>query len=336
MDVQLIPINELELDYHNPRIARLLDIYKPEEINADTISLVLGVGDQQEGENYASFYSLKESIRTHGGLIHPILVNKQKDGRMVVIEGNTRLQIFRNFVKDNVAGNWDKIPCVVHKNLTPLAIDAIRLQSHLVGPRPWDPYSKAKYLNSLRNSKHMTFEQIVEFCGGRRRQVIEYIQAYNDMESFYRPAIPSGENFDPKRFSSFVELQRLPVQNALVEAGFTKHDFAKWVIDDLIGRQENVRVLPRILRNVMARKVFLQEGAVEAIKVLEVPSTDTKLDAASLSQLARVLQRRLALLPFEDLRRMQSDPQDSDREALTDVKASLDEVMVMIMGDEGV
>ena len=111
----------------------------------------------------------------------------------------------------------------------------------------------------------MTFEQIVEFCGGRRRQVTEFIQAYKDMEARSRPALNEGELFDPRRFSSFVEFQRPVVQSAVYEAGFTQDDFAKWVIDGLIGRQENVRQLPRILRNPAARHVFLTDGAEQAL-----------------------------------------------------------------------
>jgi hypothetical protein len=167
VDVRLIPVGQLELDLGNPRIARMLEMFDPTQISSEQIALALGAGDSQEGDTYTTFYSLKESIRTHGGIIQPIIVNQLADGRLVVIEGNTRLQVYRDFLRDNVPGDWGKIPAVIHNNLTPNSIDAIRLQAHLVGPRPWDPYSKARYLNQLRNSGQMTFEQLVDFCGGR-------------------------------------------------------------------------------------------------------------------------------------------------------------------------
>ena len=50
-------------------------------------------------------------------------------------------------------------------------IDAVRLQSHLVGPREWDPHSKAKYLNQLRNDKYLPVSQIGDYCGGRQDDV---------------------------------------------------------------------------------------------------------------------------------------------------------------------
>lgn len=334
MNVTLVAIDKVELDLSNPRIARVLEIFDPAKVNSEQIALALGAGEGQEGETYTTYYSLKESIRSHGGLIQPIIVNRQADGRLVVIEGNTRLQIFREFLRDGVAGTWDKIPAAIYDGLDAKSIDAIRLQAHLVGPRPWDPYSKARYLNHLRNSSHMTFEQIVEFCGGRRRQVAEYIQAFNDMEAYYRPTLSSSDSFDPTRFSSFVELQRPNVQSAVVTAGFTKGDFAKWVIDGLIGRQENVRQLPRILESEKARKVFLADGAQEALKVLEVPPTDASLAQATLAQLAQELQRRLARLEWRDFQSMKSDSRNDSRTALVDAKAQLDEIVTSLTGDQ--
>ncbi len=311
MDVQHIPVDQVELDFSNPRIARVIEMFDPKQVTSDHIALALGAGDAQEGETYTTFHSLKESIRTHGGIIQPIIVNRHQDGRLVVIEGNTRLQVYRDFQKDGVQGQWDTIPAVVHNNLDQAEIDAIRLQAHLVGPRPWDPYSKACYLNHLRNSGHMTFEQLVDFCGGRKRQVADYIQAFNDMEAYYRPALTSSDSFDATRFSSFVELQRPNVQAALLAAGFTKTDSAKWVTSGLIGRQENVRQLPRILDNQKARAVFLDDGAQEAWKILEVPPADTGLAEATLMQLAQEVRHQPARLQWRDPQRMERAPRRS-------------------------
>jgi hypothetical protein len=308
MDVRLIPVDQLELDLCNPRIARMLQMYDPKQITSEHIALALGAGNSQEGDTYTTFYSLKESIRAHGGIIQPIIVNRLADGRLVVIEGNTRLQVYRDFLRDNVPGDWGRILAIIHDNLTANSIDAIRLQAHLVGPRPWDPYSKARYLNHLRNSGQMTSEQLVEFCGGRKRQVADYIQAFNDMEAYYRPALTSSDSFDATRFSSFVELQRPNVQAALLAAGFTKTDFAKWVTSGLIGRQENVRQLPRILDNQKARAVFLDDGAQEALKILEVPPADASLAEATLTQLAREARHRPARPQWRAPQRMQTAP----------------------------
>ena len=75
--------------------------------------------------------------------------------RMSVVEGNTRLAIYRAFLRDKIPGEWKTIPAIVHGSLAQKQVDAIRLQCHIVGPRPWDPYSKAKYLDHLLSVDNM-------------------------------------------------------------------------------------------------------------------------------------------------------------------------------------
>jgi hypothetical protein len=61
--------------------------------------------------------SLRESIKENGGIIHPIIVNKRANGTYVVIEGNTRLQIYKDFIASGEPGNWTTIRAVVYENL---------------------------------------------------------------------------------------------------------------------------------------------------------------------------------------------------------------------------
>lgn len=254
------------------------------------------------------------------------LSNKTDDDRHVVIEGNTRLQIYREFLSEGHNGNWSTILAVVHDNLDAKSIDAIRLQAHLVGPRPWEPYSKARYLRHLRNSEHLTLDQIVEFCGGRRRQVLDLIDAFQDMEQHYRHQLDSDADFDASRFSAFVEYQRPNVQAAVVNSGFSKDDFARWVMDGLISPLNTVRQLPRILVNPEARNVFLNEGAKAATKVLEQPPQNASLDGATLMQLSSEFARRIGQLPFNDVQRIKRSPDGDEFGSLLDAKLLLDDL----------
>lgn len=85
----------LDLDFTNPRIQNYLQNYPEESRSGELLAMLLGTGTD-------SCASLKESIKEHGGIINPIIVNHFPDGRYVVIEGNTRLQIYRDFIRDNV------------------------------------------------------------------------------------------------------------------------------------------------------------------------------------------------------------------------------------------
>ena len=87
-----LDINQIELDKSNPRIADYLEYYDEENLDSDTMALLLGTSTD-------SCASLRESIKENGGIVHPIIVNHFPDNRYVVIEGNTRLQIYRDFCK---------------------------------------------------------------------------------------------------------------------------------------------------------------------------------------------------------------------------------------------
>ena len=316
-----IPVDCLELDVRNPRVARVVEMYG-ESVTPEQMALALGAGGDTSTGSGTTFHSLRESIRTSKGIIHPIAVNSTGDN-FLVVEGNTRTLIYRDFRDKGYEGNWSTIPAIVYDDLTPQAIDGIRLQSHLVGPRDWEPYSKAKYLDYLRNSEHLPMSQVIDFCGGRKSEVLEYIAAYQDMETCYRPALGSDDQFDPTRFSSFAELQKTRVLTALLEAGNSKEDFASWVKDGLMSPQNLVRQLPMILRNADAKKVFLDDGAREAVKVLDRPSPDQALNDATLEQLARELTKRILNMQLRELRRLQEDLAADTNEILLQARDEL-------------
>jgi hypothetical protein len=329
---QIVPTDQLELDTTNPRIRKWIEIYG-ENPTAEQIHLALGVGGSDTEINSTTFTSLRESIRSNKGIINPIIVNRRPDGKMVVIEGNTRLAIFRGFADDKVPGPWENIPALVHDDLAQLGIDAIRLQAHLVGPRPWDAYSKAKYLHHLRNQENLPFNQLVDLCGGKRRELQDYIDAYSDMEKYYRHVVQDDGTFDPTRFSAFVELQKPAVKQAILKAGHDLNDFAEWVNERLIDPLNTVRLLPRILENPRAREIFLQDGAKEAIKVLDAPAT-TSAQALTLDELARAFAQRINQLPWRDLERLRENSSLPLAQAFFEAEDALNEVCRKIRDEE--
>lgn len=333
VNFQRLAINSVDLDLGNPRIARWIEMYGG-KITAEQMSLALGAADSSTGDGGTTFASLKESIRTHGRIIHPILVNREATGRLVVIEGNTRVLIYRDFKRQGVAGDWDDIPAMVYSDLSQQEIDAIRLQAHLVGPRQWDPYSKARYLKHLRDAEHLTLDQIVDFCGGEKRVVLDYIAAFHDIESTYRQILDSDDEFNPARFSSFVELQRPTVLQAILGAGFTKNDFARWVKDGLLLPQAMVRQLPRILRNPNSKETFLRDGAQEALKVLYVPSPDAALKDATLEQIAREINQKILSMEYAELQRLRSDVSTEGAELLCELRDNLTQLCSDIASDK--
>ena len=169
-----LPVDSIELDISNPRIA--LGIARFDPITSDIMALLLGSTSE-------SCSSLRESIKENRGIIHPIVVNKREDGTYIVIEGNTRLQIYKDFISSGEPGDWTKIRTIVYEGLSNEQMHAIRLQAHLVGPREWDPYSKAMYLNHLDKVEHMPMATLISFCGGNSKasEIRNMISAFNDI-----------------------------------------------------------------------------------------------------------------------------------------------------------
>lgn len=165
MEYIKLSIDKVELDIKNPRIQQYLEIYG-DDITSDGIALALN--SSSGASSTSSYQTLKESIKVNGGIINPIIVNKYSDGKLVVIEGNTRVQIYKEFALADPEGPWKEIIAIVYDNLPETDIHAIRLQTHLVGPRDWDPFSKAKYLNQLSNIDKLPMATIISFCGGKK------------------------------------------------------------------------------------------------------------------------------------------------------------------------
>ncbi len=304
--LELVPVSDIELDCTNPRIRKFLEMY-PQVPTADQIYLALGAAGDDEGESSTSFEKLRNSILTNGGIIHPVILNRRADGSLICIEGNTRVALYKNFVQEEVAGKWTHIHALVHDQMDDTQADAIRLQVHLVGTRPWDPYSKAKYLHHLRTQALLPFSQIVDFCGGRQKDVLESINAYSDMEKFYRPLVDEG-NFDTSRFSGFVELQKPGVKEAVTKAGFTLTDFARWIHEQKLYPLYTVRSLHRILANPKARDIFLKKDAKKAMEALDRPDLDKALVEANIDQLSQALSRAIYALPWTEAEKLRKDP----------------------------
>lgn len=307
--LEYVDISLIDLDIDNPRIAKFVEFHR--EVTEDHIKLALqqtSSGDGTSTGNSSTYQSLRESIRTQKGLIHPIIIVRKGADRFLVIEGNTRLSIYKDFNEQGIDGDWQKIPSIVHESLPPQQVEAIRLQAHLVGPRDWEPYAKAKYLNYLRNCEHLTLNQIIDFCGGKKQEVHNYIDAYNDMEQHYRPVLDSDDQFDMSRFSAFVELQRPAVKEAILVSGHTLEDFSCWVHRGLLSPLNTVRSLKLILGNVRSREIFLRQGAKEALKIFDQsPAPD--LANYSIEQLTRVLYEKLSHLTYSEIKEMRNTPE---------------------------
>ena len=306
-ELKYVDVESITLDRDNPRIRKWVEMY--DDVTEDRLrfALLAESSDESQG-NTTTVDKLKNSIKTNGSIVQPVLLNRKPSGALICIEGNTRVRLYIDFKKQEPNDErWNKIPAIIYDDLTQAEIEAIRLQVHLVGPRQWEPYSKAKYLAHLRNEQHLPYSVIIDYAGGREREIDELITAYEEMEEYYRAILPDDGAFDTKRFTGFVELQAAGIKKAIADAGFDLHDFSKWIHTKRLRRLEDVRQLQRILKDPQARKVFLAQDSRKALEQLQRPDIQQSLLDADLIQLVRAFAERVRRVQLHEIQAMRGE-----------------------------
>ncbi len=334
----MLDVEKIDFDTENPRIKGALIRYK-DKITAERIHFALSSATSGESKDTSSFSRLKDSIRAQGEITIPITVTK-KNNKTICIDGNTRLAIYKEFLKENTEGNWSKIKAIVKENLSQSEIEAIRVSAHLIGAREWPAYEKARYLHYLYNSDFMNYNEMINLCGGNKKEIQKQIDAYNDMNEYYRDIVDDTA-FHIDRFSGFVELQRTKIKDAIYNAGLELKDFGEWIKDGKIYRLEDVRELPKVLCDDEAKEVFLQGGPnsiKQAVKIVEdkedakrsKPLESSKLEELSIYQIAQSLSKRIDELPFEEICEMRDKKQKNSSEHIIILEELMDRLKKLL------
>ena len=307
----MLDINEIEFDTDNPRIKKALEKFG-DRLNPERIHFALTTAGTAD-TGASSYASLRDSIRAARGITIPITV-VTRNGGYTCIDGNTRLAVYKEFASKGEEGNWTTIKTIIRSNANPEDIERIRVSAHLVGAREWPAYEKARYLHYLRNQRFMDYGQMIQLCGGNRSDIERQIEAYHDMNRFYRDMV-DDQAFKIDRFSGFVELQKRGVKEAIWEANFDLEDFGEWIRDGKIWRLRDVRQLPKVLADPEARQIFVEGGPrsiEDAVNLLRQRTTtttaeaDATLTSASVFQLAEALARRIDEMPYSELRALKT------------------------------
>lgn len=309
----MLKVDEVSFDPENPRIKKALEKYG-DQLNAERIHFALrSATDGARGTS--SYSSLRDSIRASSGVIAPIVVTRGDDG-YVCIDGNTRLAIYKQFMKEETVGDWTRIKAVILSDARQRDIETIRVSAHLVGAREWPAYEKARYLHYLRSQEFLTYGEMTALCGGNKIDIERQIDAYHDMNEYYRNIVDDTA-FHIDRFSGFVELQKPGIKEAIFDADMDLEDFGTWIRDGKIYRLEDVRKLPKVLRDDEAKKIFLDggprsiESAImfldqQAKKHLDGTLPAETLETASIYKLAEVLGQRINDLPYSEVRALKN------------------------------
>lgn len=307
-----IDIESIDFDLDNPRIVKELSAYPKDEQSEKAGALLLLSHSDEPGP---AREELEKSIIANRGISNPIdLV--PSNGRYKVIDGNTRLALYKKLKKKNPEDKtWHKISSCIYSKNDDKKLDEIRLLSHFMPPKQWSLYAKGQYINKLCEKKD--FDEIAQILGGKTSTIKGLQEAYIYFKEEYEEKIFSNKKgnvagADESKFSHFIEAGKGPVEVAL-ESHFGnldkgKEKFAEWVDQGKFRMAIHVRKIPAVFNDENAKSAFLNgdvddiEAASELIKKAHDGSID--IDKADIEQLSTQLSRKLNSVTRQEMRLM--------------------------------
>jgi hypothetical protein len=256
--IEDIDISKLNYWKENPRINSIIkQSFGNKNISNSEIEQLLW-------EKVDSVHDLFQDIKNHGGLIDEILVRNN-----IVLEGNCRLCAYRYLYKRAEEQNdedemlkWSYIKArIIPADTDDEVIFAILGIWHIKGKTQWDTYEKAAYLKRLNTDYDYSFKAIADSISQSEKFVKDHIEAYDLMVKH--------NVYTLEKFSYFYEL----VKNKHLKEIFNiepkiKTEVIEAIIGERFRRGEEIRDLPKVLKDKKAKKEFLQEK-VEFNEALE-------------------------------------------------------------------
>ena len=267
LKLEQIEIKRLKLDELNPRISFFRDNQVVDNLTEEQIIYAL-INKKPE-----AYRKLKDSIQNNKGIVNPIWVEPLKSNNYRIVEGNTRVVIYKEMQQEEPnEAKWKKIYCYI----LPFEIgeeqkNFIRLQSHLRGTTEWDAYEKAKYLYRLWHEDGWSINRLEQQTKITNKQIKENIDAYKIMEEQYLPVHGDDPN-EVSKFSYFVEyVKDNKLQKLLGKNNKNITDFCDWVADkDKIPTGQDVRRLRDIFEFEDTTNIFVTKGFDAALQLLEL------------------------------------------------------------------
>jgi len=272
-----IDIDRIILDQDNPRIGLFKDSQIKADLTQEEIEFAL------INKNPQAFDKLKESIEANGGIINPIWVHPLDSEKFMIIEGNTRLVIYKKLREKYLnKETYQKILCnILPKKISESQINFIKLEAHLRGTTEWDSYEKARYLFILNDIEGYSVRALTKLTKMSEREIRLNIQAFLDMERQYLPKYQKDPT-EVFKFSYFVEYEKnRKLKDVMKKQNLTIDDFCDWVSSGKIPRAMLVRDLNPILETTQSRKAFIEKGyetAMEKLSILKPNLTSPLFD----------------------------------------------------------
>jgi len=247
--IEEIDISKLVYWKENPRVNAIINQkYKDKTVTDEEIEKELWDKDYVK--------DLYKDIERHGGLIDEILVKGN-----VVLEGNSRLCAYRYLYKkalktkdDNEILKWSFIRArIIPNDTSDYSVFSILGTWHIKGKTQWDTYEKAAYLKRMIVDYGVPLKDIAISISQTEKFVNDNIEAHDLMDE--------NNVYTLEKFSYFYEFVKEKNKSKSRETYKKEPEIVKKVIETIkentLNRAEDLRFLPRILKDQKAKKMYL-------------------------------------------------------------------------------
>ena len=239
--------------------------------------------DEQQAEIFQalkkepSVRNLQEDIKRHGGLLEPILVRLDT---MEVIEGNSRLAVYRLLHEDDGKGQWAEIDCDMVSSLTDEQQAAYLNQIHIKGKTKWTAYEKANFAY-VRHGKGQSYRAMAKLFGESQQTMRTRVKVIDAMRE--------NDDGEQSNFSYYDVIVRNSAINSTMDGD---EEFCTWIRDSIrrkekpFSAQEMRKKLPVILK----KKKILRKLVRDDLEL------DDAYSRASISKAQKALQSAKGIL----------------------------------------
>jgi hypothetical protein len=322
-----VPLDSLKLDAQNPRIGLYKDSQPRATLSDHDIRHAI------VNRSPDAYGKLRDSIEINQGAINPIWIGPLHDGRHLVIEGNTRVLIYRELSQKYPGSDtWQSITAnVLPVGISESQINFIRLEAHLRGVTEWDAYERARYLYILNEKDGYSVTRLEQLTRLRRPEIETEIRAFRDMSEVYNVRFPE-DAYQSQKFSYFVEFERSNrLKQQVLKSGLGIPDFCDWVGTQRIPRAENVRNIADILGDAKAAEHFLQDGYDRAIQYLGLAHPDL---VSPLFQRIEDVVERLKGLTFYEVEEIRNGHQPGRKRILGELARVAGRIWDRVSGED--
>jgi hypothetical protein len=167
---ELIELDELKLDPRNVRFRHVNGVLSDKEI------------EKKIWEEFDA-RDLQKQIIASAGLTNPPIVTKDR----IVKEGNRRIVCCRKIREQIKAGKLEDLPraaferieCeVLPPDADPIAVNILLAREHVTGKKEWDALNKAALIYELYEDLGKSYEDIRDYLGIGKAEVIRMQKAY--------------------------------------------------------------------------------------------------------------------------------------------------------------